>query len=726
VGEPPEVADETRSERLAGRLRAARRKPKAHWVALSLVLLCFLTLVALHGYVHGDAGPTPGAAPPRSPGAGLVGAGPVLDLGHSEVRSAGPGARQVALTFDGGPDPALTPAILDVLASEHVPATFFVLGSRAAEHPSLVQREVASGHEIGVQAFTFTDLGRVPRWRANLEVSLTQQVLTGITGRTSVLLRPPYATTADALTGAELSTARRMSRAGYLIVLSTQVAGGARHATADETVREALPPTGHGGVIALHDGAGDPATTVAALRELIDTLKARHYRFEPVSALIGSRPSTLMAPVGGVERLRGQGLLAVIKAADVVMWVVGGTLVVLLALSVLRVLFSVSMAGVHARRTRHRSEAAAASGLEAAAPVSIVVPAYNEEVGIAATVQSLLASDHAAIEVIVVDDGSTDATAVRALAAAGGDPRVSVVSRVNGGKPAALNTGVAAAEHDFIVLMDGDTVFQADTVRRLVGPLAANPRIGAVSGNTKVGNRDGLLGLWQHLEYVFGFNLDRRLFDLLGCLTTVPGAVGAFRREALEAVGGVSDDTLAEDTDLTMALVRARWQVVYQDDAVAWTEVPASLSSLWRQRYRWSYGTLQSMWKHRGAIRERSTLGWVALPWMFVFQLVLPVIAPVIDVWALYGFFFGDLATALWVWLGLAGLQLLVGAYALHLDRERLRVLWALPLQQFLYRQLMYLVVIQSLVASVQGQRLRWHKLRRLGMARPTESGAVP
>jgi cellulose synthase/poly-beta-1,6-N-acetylglucosamine synthase-like glycosyltransferase len=245
-----------------------------------------------------------------------------------------------------------------------------------------------------------------------------------------------------------------------------------------------------------------------------------------------------------------------------------------------------------------------------------------------------------------------------------------------------------------------------------------NPAVGAVSGNTKVGNRKGVLGRWQHLEYVIGFNLDRRMYDVLNCMPTVPGAAGAFRREALDAVGGVSTDTLAEDTDLTMAVTRAGWRVVYEERARAWTEAPATLNALWRQRYRWCYGTLQSIWKHRRAVIEGGpgrSLGLFGLPYLMLFQVLLPLLAPIIDVFAVYGLLFLDPLTVVGFWLAYLVLQLLGGAYALHLDGEPLRPLWTMPLQQFVYRQLMYLIVFASVISALAGIRLPWHKLERTG-----------
>ena len=298
-----------------------------------------------------------------------------------------------------------------------------------------------------------------------------------------------------------------------------------------------------------------------------------------------------------------------------------------------------------------------------------------------------------------------------------------MLRQANAGKPAALRAGIRAAKHGILVLVDGDTVFEPDALQMLVAPMA-RAEVGAVSGNTKVGNRRGLLGRWQHIEYVIGFNLDRRMFDVLQCMPTVPGAIGAFRREALIDVGSVSGDTLAEDTDLTMAICRAGWRVVYAPDARAWTEAPATLGQLWRQRYRWCYGTMQAMWKHRRAVIQTGAagkLGRRGMPYLLAFQVLLPLLAPAIDLATIYSIALAWSPLILYVSVGFMVMQLLAAVYAFRLDRERLRPLWSLPLQQFVYRQLMYLVVIQSVASALYGLRLRWQVIRRTG-----ELDAVP
>jgi cellulose synthase/poly-beta-1,6-N-acetylglucosamine synthase-like glycosyltransferase len=323
--------------------------------------------------------------------------------------------------------------------------------------------------------------------------------------------------------------------------------------------------------------------------------------------------------------------------------------------------------------------------------------------------------------VVVVDDGSTDGTA--GLVAALALPNVRVIRVPNGGKANALNTGIALARHDLIVTVDGDTVFEPDSVRMLVQPFA-DPAVGAVAGNVKVGNRHSLVALWQHIEYVIGFNLDRRLYEVLRCMPTVPGAIGAFRRVALAEVGGISDETLAEDTDVTMALCRAGWRIVYEERAKAWTEAPATLEQLYRQRYRWSYGTMQAMWKHRRALLDSGDsgrFGRVGLPFLALFGIALPLLAPVVDIMLVYGLVFWELRETVLAWGLMMVLQLLTAAVAFRFDKESMTPLWRLPLQQFAYRQLMYLVLIQSATTALTGGRLRWHKLQRAGLTQLQE-----
>jgi len=636
--------------------------------------------------------------------------------------------RVAALTFEDGPDPRWTPAVLDALAEADVRATFFVVGSRVNQHPDLVRRMVAEGHEVGAQTFTHTDLATQPRWRRHLELTLTQNAIIAATGRPAALYRPPYTASREAMSPAGLMALRDVAGGGYLVSFADTDTGDWRRGTVADVVDAGTPRSGRGAVILLHDGGGDRSRTVAALGPLVDRLVDRGYRLTTVSRATKARV-TPAAPSRG-ELLRARSARAAQDTAALTRTGMAVLLSVGMVIFIVRMVVQVPLALVHAARPRRRRRGRRRLGRPPLSPgvlpVTVIVPAYNESANIAATVRSLLDTDYPDLDVIVVDDGSTDGTAdiVEGL----GLPRVLVVRQANGGKPAALNHGISLCTSELVILVDGDTVFQPDTVPLLVQPFA-DPRVGAVSGNTKVANRFRLLGRWQHIEYVIGFNLDRRMFDIARCIATVPGAIGAFRRAALADVGGISEDTLAEDTDVTMSLLRHGWEVVYEGRALAWTEVPSTLRQLWRQRYRWCYGTLQCVWKHRRAVLERGPggrLGRIGLTYLMLFQVVLPVTAPLADVYALCGLLFQQWGTITLIWVSMLGIQLVLAALALRLDDESVRPLWTVPLQQLVYRQFLYLVVIQSVVTALVGSRLRWHRMARTGAATAVLAARAP
>src|SRR5512133_3189700 len=673
-------------------------------------MVLLLLFLLLSGLVNGQVGesvhtPSSQAQAGKVPQAVRAG-GPIVDMAHPQPTGRRVADRHIVLTFDDGPS-KWTEEILDVLAAHGVKATFFVVGARAADRPDLLRRMYAEGHDIGVHTFTHTNLANVSLRRLHLELDQTQLVIATATGQTTSLLRLPYSSEVGGVTPSDWQAMQNAQN--YRVVfadLDTKDWGTPDIAS---IVRAGLPEDGRGAVVMLHDGGGDRSRTVAAVAELINELKQRGYTFDTVSSAVDAPPPWHLATI--FQRLQGSLVGGLVRISDLVVWLLKLAFAILAVLTVLRTVLLTVLARRHVRSPLPVSPARRARLPD----VSVVVPAYNEEQGIAATVRSLAAADYPDLDIVVVDDGSADATA--AVVAGLALPNVRLLRQPNAGKPAALNNGIHAARHEILVLVAADTVIEPDAVRALVACLV-EADVGAVSGNTKVGTRRGMLGRWQHIEYVTGFNLDRRMFDVLRCVPTVPGAIGAFRREALEEVGGVSEDTLAEDTDVTMAVCRAGWRVVYAPDARAWTETPGTLGQLWRQRYRWCYGTMQAMWKHRKAIGQSgaaSKLGRRGLPYLLAFQVLLPLLAPAIDVAAVYALLMSASLSLLYVWLGFLAMSLLSAAYAFRLDGERLRPLWSLPLQQIAYRQLMYLVVIQSMASALYGLRLNWQAIRRRG-----------
>ncbi|GAA1417593.1 glycosyltransferase [Streptomyces thermospinosisporus] len=681
-------------------------------VLVPLVLLAFVASVLLvEGLTtRGFAGDQDRRAPHSARGVPreVTGGGPVVDVTDGVPRDYRAPARTVVLTFDDGPDPTWTPRVRAVLDRHDVPGTFFVTGQQAVRHPGVLRQLIRSGHEIGVHTFSHRDLATQSTGAVDRELALTQLALAGAGGVTSSLMRMPYSSTTSALHGPDWAVAKRLAGKGYVLAFIDQDTQDWRRPGARAIADAAVPgDPDRGTIVLLHDAGGDRSQTVEALEILVPRLKDQGYRFTTLADVVGAR--SLNRPVGTEELWQGRVFVVAVTVSAATVSVLGTLLLVVGVLVLGRALLLIVLARHHARRRPGPRR-----GPPVTRPVSVVIPAYNERMCIAKTVRSLAASDHP-VEIIVVDDGSDDGTADIAEALA--LPSVTVVRTPNGGKPAALNTGIRLASHDLIVMLDADTVFAPSTVRRLVQPFA-DPAVGATAGNAKVGNRRRLLGRWQHIEYVMGFALERRVYDLLRCMPTIPGAVGAFRAEALRDAGLLSADTLAEDTDLTMALHRAGWEVRYVPDALAWTEAPHTLRELWRQRYRWSYGTMQAAWKHRHALVERGHAGHfgrIGLPLLAVFQILTPLLAPLIDVLTVYGLVFGDPVRTMLAWTGVLAVQTLSAAYAFRLDGEPLRPLWALPLQQVAYRQVMYLVLLQACLTAVNGYRLPWQRLRHSG-----------
>ncbi|WP_406465430.1 bifunctional polysaccharide deacetylase/glycosyltransferase family 2 protein [Streptomyces sp. NBC_00111] len=760
------MAASRRRHATPGRIgRMGRQAVPRPRVIMALVLLLGLVCtMLLDGYLRAEVGDDQrvrsDASADTVPDDVLEG-GPILSFAGGTARTQSVPDKTIVLTFDDGPDPEWSGKVMDILDENDVPGTFFLVGSMISRYPDVVRRMVDEGNEVGVHTFTHVDLSYQSEARVKREIAQTQLALAGAAGITTTLFRAPYSSRTDAIDDYSWPVYERLGTMGYTSVFIDTDSEDWQQPGVSKIVEWATPKDGDGASVLFHDAGGDRSETLAALPKYIKKMKAKGYTFTTVSgaqqqagaqdgsltdgtaaggtAANGTEadtaaqpgPAQAGAPRGDAEQAahrradtasvwEGRALLAAVAMAE---WSVPG-LAAALAVVGVAVLVRFGMMLLLARRHhRQRNRRGFTWGPEVTGPVSVIVPAYNEKECIAATLNSLAASTHP-IEIVVVDDGSTDGTAE--IAESLGLPDVRVIRQENAGKSAALNNGVRQARHDIVVMMDGDTVFEPDAVHRLVQPFA-DPGIGAVAGNAKVGNRSTMIGAWQHIEYVMGFNLDRRMYDLLRCMPTIPGAIGAFRRRAVLEVGGMSEDTLAEDTDITIALHRAGWRVVYAEHARAWTEAPASLGQLWRQRYRWSYGTMQALWKHRRSVTDRGPsgrFGRVGMPLVVLFQIVTPVFAPLIDVFTVYAMVFVDFRASLLAWLAVLAVQLFCAAYAFRLDGEKYRYLLMLPLQQLAYRQLMYLVLIHSCVTAATGGRLRWQKLKRTGEVGAPHVGA--
>ena len=484
-------------------------------------------------------------------------------------------------------------------------------------------------------------------------------------------------------------------------------------------------PDIRGHIILLHDSGGDRSETLAALPKLIDALRAKGYEFVPVSELAGLSRDEAMPPVppSSLGRLVGFPVFTTLR------WLgdlLSGLFFAAIFLGVAR---AVLLCGIGLRNRQVEARRVVPPLPEPAPLQSVLIPAFNEVKVIVQSIRCILASDYPNLEVIVIDDGSIDGTSQCVRQHFADDPRVTLLTVPNGGKAKALNWGLRRARGSVIVTLDADTHFQSNSISKLVRWFA-DPDIGAVAGNAKVGNRINVITSWQALEYITSQNLERRELAALGCFTVVPGAIGAWKREALESLGGFPSDTLAEDQDLTIALLRANYKVLYDSTAIGWTEAPATLRDLVKQRFRWAFGTLQCLWKHRSETLRprRGMLGLIALPQTWLFHFLFSLIAPLVDValvWRLAmssydvlqhpdQFDSDTLLKVLVYYLAFLILDFTSAAIALAMERrEKWSLVPWLVLQRFGYRQLMYYVVVKAMLAAGLGPLVGWGKLER-------------
>ena len=650
-------------------------------------------------------------------------------------RTGADNPKLIALTFDDGPDPLWTPQVLDILEAKRAPGAFFVIGENALEHPGILRRIVADGYELGNHSYTHPNLAQVSDFGTRLELNATQRLIESYTGHSMRLFRAPYFGDAEPTTADELRPAELAQQGGYTIVGLHVDPGDWKTPGADQIVERTIAQieaasgseedTHSANVVLLHDGGGNREQTVVALPRIIDRLRSEGYTLVSVAQLAGLAHAAVMPPVTGSDRLAVGADVGLFLTLAAIGYAIRWLFFFAIALGIARAVVMTALA------LMDRNSAKAMPSDAPQRSVSVIIPAYNEAQVIVASITRVLASDYPALQLIIADDGSSDATSALVTEHFGSDARVKLLTMDNGGKASAINRALEHASGEIIISLDADTLFLTDTIRRLERWFG-DPRIGAVAGNARVGNQVNLATRWQAIEYVTAQNVERRALDSLRAITVVPGAVGAWRREALDAVGGYPEDTLAEDQDLTIAIQRLGWRVAYDVEAVALTEAPETFRALGKQRFRWSFGTLQCLWKHRAVMRAGRPRGlaWFGMPQAWLFQIIFAAISPVIDLalaisvggtvlriyqhgWAQTQ---SDSLRMLTYWAVFVGIDLLAGWIAYRLDpvRQRFPAL-LMVLQRFYYRQIMYGIVLRSISAALRGRHVGWGKLERTG-----------
>lgn len=636
------------------------------------------------------------------------------------IRKYGNVKNQVLLSFDDGPDEDYTPRILDILKKEKVPAVFFVVGLEAEKNLPLLKRIYQEGHEIGNHTFTHPNIAAISAERAINEMETTRLLIEAVTGHSTVLFRAPYNADAEPTSEVELKPIEISKEKSYYTVGESidpnDWEPGVTADTVYQRVVSQYEANPEKGIILLHDAGGDREATVEALPRIIDYFKKKHVQFTTVAGLLHTDKAAMMPPAPKQWVPLNIGLVKFWYWLQIFLtaafW--AGIL-----LGLARILLLGIMAIIE--RSKHKQPGL----LPAVKPlVSIIVPAYNEELNAVSTVKALLEQDYPNLEIVFVDDGSRDETYNRVHKAFGHHANVQVLTKPNGGKASALNYGIAQSKGDYLVCIDADTQLRQDAVSRMIAAFyqPTDKVIGAVAGNVKVGNERNLITRWQSIEYTTAQNFDRRAFDLVNGITVVPGAIGAFRKQAVLDAGLFTTDTLAEDCDLTIRVLRQGYRIVNCNEAIAVTEAPETLLQFLKQRFRWSYGIMQAFWKNKDACfnPKYGALGMLALPNIFLFQLLLPLLAPLADLMLVFSLIWNrnDMQSLHKIVL-FYGLFLLVDVFvsllAFYFEKEKIsKLVWLIP-QRFVYRQLMYYTLFKSIRKAIKGEGQGWGALRRTG-----------
>jgi cellulose synthase/poly-beta-1,6-N-acetylglucosamine synthase-like glycosyltransferase/spore germination protein YaaH/peptidoglycan/xylan/chitin deacetylase (PgdA/CDA1 family) len=639
--------------------------------------------------------------------------------------------KKLVLTYDDGPDPLYTRQILDTLAYYHVPAAFFVAGIEAENNIPLIKRIMREGHEIGNHTFTHPNMAEVSKSRALLEIDATRLLIECLTGRSTIMFRAPYNADSDPEKAEEmvpvaLSRTRNYITIGESIDPEDWQKADIPSLNGDSIFNRVLAAynfhlsnNDSANIILLHDAGGDRSATVEATGKIIRYFQARGYEFITVASLLHKKPEDMMPPV---EKGMGYALLQFnyifAEAGYILSHFIYALFLVFLGFGAIRIF----VLGFFAFKQKRKERLAAVAPVTFYPAVSIIVPAFNEEVNAVSSLENLLRCDYPHFDIIFVDDGSSDNTYENVKAAFHNHPKVKVLTKPNGGKASALNFGIEHTTAAYVVCIDADTKLMPDAVSQLMKNFA-DEKVGAVAGVVKVGNEVNLLTKWQSIEYTISQNFDRKGFAYVNAITVVPGAIGAFKKAALEEAGGFTIDTLAEDCDITIRILRAGYIVANEAKAVAWTEAPETLSMFFKQRYRWTFGVMQTFWKHKDAlfVGKYRSLGFVALPDILLFKYIIPFFSPIGDVIMLFGLFTENRGKIAAYYLVFLLVDALIAALAFAFEREKpWKLIWLIP-QRLIYRWLMMIVLFRSYKRAVKGELQHWGVLKRTGNVKDIE-----
>lgn len=725
---------------------------------------------------------------------------------------------KVSLTFDDGPNPEYTPAIVSLLKKHNVPATFFFLGENVFKYPNVAKDAALAGFEIGNHTFTHSKEVHESNVRLQNELRTTTKVIEAATGKTPLFYRPPYLLNigTDPTINPEISAEIPLQVAfndGYIPVGADIDSKDWLVTNSTELLDNVMKNANKGHIILLHDGGyADTKYMIKVLEEMIVKLKNDGFEFVSLNELLFPpssiniknklsvystdpaftqeisllqwflytenffdyylingkfdkntktalenwqlkhgivRPDDLLNPEYGVVGQKTQErILAVSSQNKVSNQIVAnndkslfsfGTLnsklqhfnlilissivslskylfLIIIVLIVSRIIVILGLAifskikniikGKNNRKKHQYMQG-----------VSVLIPAYNEEENIESSILSVLESSYTNKEIIVINDGSTDNTAlvIKKLQLKYPDA-IKLLEIPNGGKANALNVGIDNSKYDVFVAMDADTIFKKNTIKNLVKHFN-DPKVGAVAGKVETTNSLNLLDVFQTIEYEVGQNIEKKVFASVNAVGVIPGPVGAWRKSVVMKCGGYNQETLVEDQDLTLAILNSGYKILYEPLAIAYTETPHTLKDFLKQRFRWIYGTLQCAWKYRKNFWKNpsSPFSVIVLPNTVLFSLIVPLFYPIVDGFLIVALLLGAWKEAIITYIIFTCLDVLYSLIAFIIGKKRLWMLIFIPIQRLYYRQIIYYVVVKSILRAIEGDEEIWGKVAKKG-----------
>ncbi len=347
--------------------------------------------------------------------------------------------------------------------------------------------------------------------------------------------------------------------------------------------------------------------------------------------------------------------------------------------------------------------------------ISILIPAFNEEKVIGKTIESALEIDYPKKEVIIIDDGSTDKTLL--IAKRFQRDNVKVLHKENSGKATALNYGINFAKGEILTILDADTIAGKNSLKEIVKVFENSSNVGGVAGNVKVRNKTNWLTWCQALEYVSGLQIARRAFDMFGAITIVPGAMGAFKTNILKDTGGYDKDTIVEDFDATIKVLKSGQIIKGTTKSLAYTEVPEKIKEFVKQRNRWYRGNLQVLFKHKNALTNPryGFLQKIALPYMFLSMIVLPITGFFMLGSLILSIIQGDIFFVLSSMTFFIILQYLLVTLAVRIEREDPRLILYAIFFMFGFKQIQDALLIRQLFEQLLRRKAKWTSVARKG-----------